>query len=131
LARQTVTVATDVGLRTFSGGARVFTWSGGNAPHAIETALMALEQYFYQELDAGGEIAPRVTAVLAQARSAAFLRVLIDVGKRNPALFLGPLRGVLASPPSSCVTRLGFGEAVPETVATRTTRSPIPRRCEA
>jgi hypothetical protein len=86
--------------RNFSGDERVYGWSSGlgNPPDAIQSALMALEQYFYQRLDDGKDIASEVAAVLERCESVALLGVLCDVGKRQRTLFEGPLRSLLSAP---------------------------------
>src|SRR6266540_5151912 len=88
------------GDRALLGDSRVYGWSAGlgNPPSAVEAALMALEQYFYLELDASRSIEEKVRTVLEQARSAAFLKVLCDVGRREVTLFEGPIRPLLAVP---------------------------------
>jgi hypothetical protein len=58
---------------------------------------MALEQYFYLQIDEKKDVAAEVEQVVARAKSVAFLKVLCNVGKREPALFEGPLRPLLAS----------------------------------
>lgn len=85
--------------RTFVGNDRVYGWSGGlgTPPEAIASSLMALEQYFYQRLDEKKDIAAQVEQVVTRAKSAAFLKVICNVGKREPALFEGPLRPLLAA----------------------------------
>ncbi len=95
-----VLVPLEGGVHDLLGDGRVYGWSAGlaNPPSAIEAALMALEQYLYLELDAGRPIEQKVRAVLERARSAAFLKVLADVGRRQPALFEGPIRALLAVP---------------------------------
>jgi hypothetical protein len=86
--------------RTFKGGARVFGWSagGGNPPETIQAALMALERYFYLEIEGERDVEEKTLAVLRSTSSVAFLRVLIDVGKRLPSLFVTTLRGLLSVP---------------------------------
>jgi len=92
---------------TFSGDAGSYGWSAGTTcqqgysplpPSAVASALMALEQYFYQLLDAGHDITDEVAKTLARSRSVAPLGVLTDVGKRVPNLFNGPLRALLSAP---------------------------------
>lgn len=85
---------------TVSGDVSVYGWSAGlgNPPDAVESALMALEQYFYQRLDDRKEVAEEVGAVLARSHCVALLGVLCDVGKRHEALFEGPLRALLTAP---------------------------------
>lgn len=91
----------------FIGDAGSYGWSAGITcpqgysplpPSAVASALMALEQYFYQRLDAGQDITEEVGRTLARSRSVAPLGVLSDVGKRQPTLFSGPLRALLSAP---------------------------------
>ncbi len=91
----------EVGLEdpyVFEGGPRVFGWSAGlaAAPTLATVALMALEQHFYQRLDEKAVVNELLESVMSNVRSVAFLKVLIDVGKRHPVLFDGPLRPLLA-----------------------------------
>lgn len=92
---------------SFAGDAGSYGWSAGITsrqgysplpPAAVASALMALEQYFYQRLDAGEDITDDVTAALARSRTVAPLGVLNDVGKRHLGLFNGPLRALLSAP---------------------------------
>jgi len=92
---------------SFAGDAGSYGWSAGLTfpegysplpPAAVATALMALERYFYQRIDAGEDITDGATAALARSRSVAPLGVLIDIGKRQPSLFSGPLRALLSAP---------------------------------
>lgn len=91
----------------FIGDAGSYGWSAGVTcpqgysplpPSAVASALMALEKYFYQRLDAGQDIANEVGRTLARSRSVAPLGVLSDVGKRQLGLFNGPLRALLSAP---------------------------------
>jgi hypothetical protein len=86
--------------RAFRGGPRVFGWSSGegNPPETVQAALMALEQYFYLEIDVERDVEEKVVAVLRGSTSVAFLRVLIDLGKRLPSLFATSLRNLLTVP---------------------------------
>lgn len=90
----------DDGVRTLVGDSRLYHWSAGlgAAPYAVTSALMALEQYFYQRLDEGSDITSEVQDVLARCESVALLGVLCDVGKRQISLFEGPLRSLLSAP---------------------------------
>ena len=99
LSRQVVLIDGDR-TRAFSGDERVYGWSAGlgNPPDAVESALMALEQYFYQRLDDGKDVAGEIAAVLARCESVALLGVLCDIGKRQRTLFEGPLRSLLSAP---------------------------------
>lgn len=86
--------------RELIGDTRVYGWSAGinNPPSEVQAALMALEQYFYSEIEEGRPVEEKVRAVLERARSTAFLKVLCDVGKRKTSLFEYPLRPLLAVP---------------------------------
>ncbi|GAB5546910.1 MAG: hypothetical protein SangKO_066700 [Sandaracinaceae bacterium] len=92
---------------SFVGDAGSFGWSAGITcpqgysplpPSAVASALMALEQYFYQRLDTGEAITEDLVMTLARCRSVAPLGVLVDVGKRQKDLFNGPLRTLLSAP---------------------------------
>jgi hypothetical protein len=85
---------------TFAGDAQVYGWSAGlgNPPSAVEASLMALEQYFYLQLDEGKDIMTEIATVLARAKSVALLKVLCEVGKRHQVLFEGPLQPLLSAP---------------------------------
>lgn len=88
------------GDREFLGDERIYGWAAGlgNPPSAVEVALMALEKYFYMEMDEGRPIDEKVRLVLERGRSVAFIKVLCDIGKREPAFFEGPIRELLAAP---------------------------------
>jgi hypothetical protein len=92
---------------SFTGDAGSYCWSAGLTsregysplpPPAVETALMALEQYFYQRLDAGQDIAEEIATTFARSRCVAPLGVLADVAKRETVLFEGTLRALLSAP---------------------------------
>lgn len=89
----------DQGERKLLGDERVYGWSAGlgTCPEAVEAALMALEQYFYRRIEAGASIEDEARMVLSRARSVALLKVLCDVGRRVPELFVGALYPLLAS----------------------------------
>lgn len=87
------------GVRSYLGDNYVYGWSAGvgNAPDPVQASLMALEQYFYQRIEQGEQIEDQLLQVLERVRSAAFLKVLIEIGKREKNLFrrgLLPLLGV-------------------------------------
>lgn len=92
---------------SFTGDAGSYGWSAGVTlpegysplpPSAVASALMALEQYFYQRLESGQDVADEVAATFARSRCVAPLGALVDVGKRKMALFDGPLRPLLSAP---------------------------------
>jgi hypothetical protein len=84
--------------KSFEGEQQAFGWSAGigNPPEAVQAALMAVEQYLYIRLDGKKDISTELTAILARGTSTAFLGLLCDIGKREIALFEGPLRPLLA-----------------------------------
>jgi energy-coupling factor transporter ATP-binding protein EcfA2 len=86
--------------RILAGDGYVYGWSAGlgNPPDAIESALMALEQYFYLRLDEENDIKGEIATVLARCESVALLGVLCDVGKREMSLFEGPMQTLLSAP---------------------------------
>jgi SpoVK/Ycf46/Vps4 family AAA+-type ATPase len=83
--------------RRWHGDSRTFRWhhdwplSHGSQ---IQSSLMALEKWLYEQLDKGANIEPWLSRILAESESLAFAGLLLDVGKRSPALFatvLAPL----------------------------------------
>ncbi len=91
----------------FTGDAGSYGWSAGLTlpggysplpPPPVASALMALEQHFYRRLVAGEDVADELTMTFARTRCVAALGVLVDVGRREPTLFSGPLRALLSAP---------------------------------
>ena len=79
------------------GDSNVFRWhhdwplSHGSQ---LQSGLMALEQWLYEQIDQGIPIEPWIARILTESESLAFAGVLLDVGKRAPELFssvLAPL----------------------------------------
>lgn len=62
-----------------------------SAPDILVSALMALEKWFYGQLDQKQEIENIVIDILNRTRSLALAGLLIGVGRRESKLFLGPL----------------------------------------
>jgi hypothetical protein len=58
----------------------------------IESSLMALEQWLYEEIDQGRPIEKWIERIVAESESIAFAGVLMDVGKRAPELFATVLK---------------------------------------
>jgi len=75
----------------------VYLWYRGDAraPKTVASALMALEKWFYERIEAEEDIGPAVEQVMAESRSLAFAGLLIAVGYRRSSLFGGPLRSLL------------------------------------
>ena len=76
------------------GDSNVFRWhhdwplSHGSQ---LQSALMALEQWLYEQIDQGVNIEPWISRVVAESESLAFAGLLLDVGKRAPELFFDAL----------------------------------------
>ncbi|QFY44847.1 hypothetical protein F6R98_21255 [Candidatus Methylospira mobilis] len=68
------------------------------APNILVSALMALERWFYIQLDKSEDIDHIIADILKRTRSLALAGLLIGVGRKQPKLFLGPLRSFLGSP---------------------------------
>ncbi|MEO1188069.1 MAG: hypothetical protein AAFW60_03275, partial [Pseudomonadota bacterium] len=73
---------------------QVYGWYRGNSGSGcpVSCALMALEQWFYEQLAANEDPSIAIEAILSGSRSAAFAGVLCAIGKKQLVLFLGPLR---------------------------------------
>jgi hypothetical protein len=63
----------------------------------LEAALMALEKWLYDEVEAGRSIAPWVQHIYDRAESLAFAGVLVAVGMKYPGLFAKELRPLLGN----------------------------------
>jgi hypothetical protein len=90
-------ITVDGELKHWYGDSNVFRWhhdwplSHGSQ---IQSGLMALEQWLYEQIDKGISIEPWITRIITESESLAFAGVLFDVGKRAPDLFctvLAPL----------------------------------------
>jgi hypothetical protein len=80
------------------GDARVMHWFRGapQVPTVLASALMALEQYLYEQLDVNTDIAP-ILKRLTASRSVAAWGLLTEVAKYRPALLHGPLVAIVSS----------------------------------
>jgi len=92
-----VSVPLDDGPVQWVGDHRPYGWYRHLWIHAdcVTSALMALEKWFYDELDAGHDVSRWIELILRRSRSNAFAGVLSALGKREPKLFEGPLRPLL------------------------------------
>lgn len=93
-----MTVNVEGGERRWFGDSRVYCWHRDYppAPHAIVVALMALEKWLYDELDAGHSIDQALKILLDRSNNLAFAGVMVAVGKKKPSLLLGSLSPLLA-----------------------------------
>ncbi|RJQ47689.1 MAG: ATP-binding protein [Nitrospiraceae bacterium] len=70
----------------------------GDIPHVIVSALMALEKWFYDRLEAKESVAEAIETIIKNTRSVVFAGLLIGVGKSHPELFKSILRPFLTVP---------------------------------
>lgn len=79
--------------KNFIGDGNVYNWHSYMSDRAVvvESALMALEKWFYERIDKKEEIADDLQRVLAESRSASVLGLLVSVGLYHLSLFQGPL----------------------------------------
>jgi len=87
------------GEREYLGDGDVYFWYRdlGRAPHAVVSALMALERWLYVQMDEKRPLADAISLLLAESNSLAIVGLLAAVGKKEPSLFLHellPLLGV-------------------------------------
>jgi hypothetical protein len=86
-----------VGETVWFGNHQVYIWNrfNSNTPHAITVALMALEKWFDEQIEAEKSIDEPIQIVYEKARSLAFGGLLVGLGKRHPELFLNKLQPLL------------------------------------
>lgn len=89
------TPATDV---CWKGNPQVYAWHRYhmNVVEVVSCALMALEKWMEDCLNAGESVSEAIKMLFQQGTSLAFAGVLISLGKRHPKLFLGELKPLLS-----------------------------------
>lgn len=91
---------------SFSGPAGIVKWKGHphvyawhhfnmNSADVVTCALMALEKWFDEQIEAKKSVTEAVNLLFAKSNSFAAAGLLISLGKRHPQLFLGDLRPLL------------------------------------
>jgi hypothetical protein len=91
-------VTVDGAARKWLGDTRVFQWPQGwplRDGSLVESALMALERWFYESINAGVAIDSWIERIMRESESLAFASLLLEVGKRAPSLFDGVLKPLL------------------------------------
>jgi hypothetical protein len=79
------------------GDHRVFGWYRSYliVANYVVSALMALEKWFYEEVNAGRDISNWVHKIIKEARSTAFAGVFVALAKKHPDLLLDCLEPIL------------------------------------
>ncbi len=72
-----------------------YLWHRGSGPQTVASPLMALEKWFYDEIDAGRSIERWINQIFDSSTSMAFAGLLMTVGMRTPSLFKSVLRPLL------------------------------------
>jgi len=86
------------GVRQFKGDHEVYDWyREGPYANPPGVALMALEKWLYDRIDAGESIVQTLQKILGSTTSVAFLGVLSAVGRKEPKLLTGPLKPLLSA----------------------------------
>lgn len=85
--------------RHWLGDSRVFRWylDWPLDSRVLSCALMALEKWLDEQLEKGANVDDTLNRILAESESVAFGGLLLDVGKRRPESFVGPLRSLLTA----------------------------------
>jgi hypothetical protein len=93
-----VPVSLSSGSTFWIGDAQVYRWhsEGANSARIVTCALMALEKWLYEQIDAGADLNASLTAIMHGSRSVAFAGLLLDVGKKALPLLTDQLRPLLA-----------------------------------
>jgi hypothetical protein len=76
------------------GDSNVFRWHHDwplSYGSQIQSSLMALEQWLYEQIEKGADIRTWISRILTESESLAFAGLLLDVGKRAPELFSNAL----------------------------------------
>jgi hypothetical protein len=81
----------------YIGDSRVYFWfrDSTGVPHSIVSALMALEKFLIDQIDAQEPISDYIDILLEKGNSLAYVGILISIGKYHPALFLKELKPLL------------------------------------
>ncbi len=83
--------------RNYVGDGQVCGWyHGTGAPDPVVVALMALENWFYTQLEADEDVSHLLLSIIEQTNSAALIAMLWEIGRFKPALFRGVLRCLLS-----------------------------------
>ena len=94
-----VNISLPGGDKVYYGDENVFYWFAHSAfcPDSVVSALMAVEKWFYDLLDAKQPIEEWCKRLLDQSASVAILGLLLEIGRRETSLFRGILRPLLSA----------------------------------
>ncbi len=97
LADKQVTIKTPDGDSEWKGNHQIFSWNRYHmhTPQVVTCALMALEKWFYERIDAGESVSDAINLIFREGQSLALIGVLINVGKRHESLFVTDLKPLL------------------------------------
>jgi hypothetical protein len=89
----------DGGTITWTGDGNVFGWHRSMSIDAstVECALMALEKWLYDEMEAERDVASWVEFIFRHGQSLAFAGVLVSLGLKFPKLFTRELQPLLSN----------------------------------
>jgi hypothetical protein len=92
-------LSTTDGTVTWVGDGNVFGWHRSMSldASAVECALMALEKWLYDEMEAGRDVAEWIDFIFRHGRSLAFAGVLVSLGLKHPKLFTRELQPLLSN----------------------------------
>lgn len=94
---ESVIIRTPEGEVVWKGNHQVFAWNRYhmNTSEVVSCALMALERWFDERVEAGQSVSEAIGLLLRDGRSLALAGVLISVGKRHDALLAAELKPLL------------------------------------
>lgn len=94
---EALTIKTYEGELEWKGNTQVFAWNRYhmNTPKVVTCALMALERWFDERIEAGESVSGAIDLLFREGRSLALAGVLICVGKRHESLFATELKPLL------------------------------------
>ena len=92
-----ITVDYGVKATDYIGDERLYFWyrDASGAPHSIVSALMALEKFLLDKVDAQNSISEYIDLILNDGNSVAYLGVLNSTGKYKTDLYLNELKPLL------------------------------------
>jgi hypothetical protein len=94
---ETVVIKTSSDETEWKGNHQVFAWNRYhmNTPSMVTCALMALEKWFDERVEAEESVSEAIELLFEKGRSLALAGVLICVGKRHESLFAAELKPLL------------------------------------